>query len=179
MKQKESGAKAAPVRPMARRKVAKAAPEPVPSVDAPPSDVSFTHTFVPYLINHVASLFNSQFKKDLRASGISVMQWRALAVLRESPGLSLRDLSEMTAIDQPTLSRIIDQLNERELIERTSRLSDGRYLTLMLTAEGETTFEKLWALAWRHYRRGTVGLSEAETETLTRLLQKTLASLKQ
>jgi DNA-binding MarR family transcriptional regulator len=153
-----------------------------PDEEAPagllPQEMYFTDRFVPYLINHVASLFNLQFKKDLRMTGMSVMQWRVLAVLRGAPGLSLREISDKTAIDQPTLSRVIDQLDERKLIERAARLSDGRYLALSLTAAGDELFERLWQLAWKHYQRGTHDLTAAESEQLVVLLQKTLASLR-
>jgi DNA-binding MarR family transcriptional regulator len=144
---------------------------------APTDELYFTDRFVPYLINNIASLFNAQFKKDLKKLGISVMQWRTLAVLRGRPGLSLREICAHSSIDQPTLSRIIDQLVERGLIVRGSRLTDGRFLVLSLTDEGDALFERLWDLAWQHYQRGTRDLTPEETNTLIELLQKTQASL--
>ena len=148
------------------------------SAAAPPDAAYFTGQFVPYLINHAASLFNLQFKKDLRKLDISVIQWRVLAVLHGSPGLALREIVEKTAIDQPTLSRVIDQLHERALLERPARESDGRYLSLSLTKEGDALYERLWQLAWKHYQRGTANLTESETDTLISLLRKTISSLK-
>jgi DNA-binding MarR family transcriptional regulator len=145
---------------------------------APPDAAYFTDQFVPYLINHAASLFNLQFRKDLRKLDISVIQWRVLAVLHGAPGLALREIVEKTAIDQPTLSRVIDQLHERELIERSARESDSRYLSLSLTEEGEALYERLWQLAWKHYQRGASNLSAEETNMLVALLQKTISSLK-
>ncbi|MBN3846613.1 MULTISPECIES: MarR family winged helix-turn-helix transcriptional regulator [Burkholderiaceae] len=171
-RKKESGATAAP-----QSTGPHSSQEKTGRADIPPDASYFTDRFVPYLINHAASLFNLQFRKDLRKLDISVMQWRALAVLHGEPGLALREIVAKTAIDQPTLSRVVDQLHERGLIERAARESDSRYLSLSLTASGEDLYQNLWQLAWKHYQRGTSHLTPEETETLMMLLKKTISSL--
>jgi len=151
-----------------------------PSGESMPQDARyFTDRFVPYLINHAASLFNMKFRKDLRKLDISVVQWRVLAVLHGEMGLALREVVAKTAIDQPTLSRVVDQLNERDLIKRAARESDSRYLSLSLTTKGEDLYHALWRLAWKHYQRGTSHMTAEETDMLVTLLRKTIDSLEQ
>jgi len=148
------------------------------TVEQPPWDPTFfTEGFVPYLMNRANTLWDAQFKKDLRELDISVVQWRVIGVLQGAPGIPLRELVQRTGIDQPTLSRILDQLERRELLQRGWRESDSRYLVLNLTPAGEAMFSRLWVLAWKHHRHGTASLTEDEERTLVMLLRKMIGSL--
>ncbi len=142
------------------------------------NDRYFVEQFIPYLLNQTATLFNQKFKRDLKSRDMSVLQWRVLAVLKGAPELSLTVISQQAAIDQPTLSRLVDQMVERKLLERSQSAADARYLAITLTAEGERLFDELWPLAWKHYQRGMHELSEEEAAALTGLLRKVLSSLR-
>ena len=138
----------------------------------------FITEFVPYLINKVANKFNHGFIKDVRASKlITVSQWRVLAVLHARPGLSLNEIVEHVAIDQPSLSRIIDQLTARGLVSRAARQGDARFVSISLTNLGRALFEEIWPLSLKHTRRGLRHLSASEQATLVGLLRKVLAGL--
>jgi DNA-binding MarR family transcriptional regulator len=150
---------------------------PAPAVAAADAGY-FVSDFVPYLLNQTANLYNQAFKREVRSHGISVTQWRVLAVLHARPDLSLNELAGFTAIDQPTLSRVIDQLVDRTLVTSAPRASDGRFLAISLTAAGRALHEEMWPVAWRHYLRGMSGLSEPERLMLATLLKKVLKSLK-
>jgi DNA-binding MarR family transcriptional regulator len=142
------------------------------------NDRYFVEQFIPYLLNQTATLFNQKFKRDLKSRDMSVLQWRVLAVLKGAPEASLTVISQEAAIDQPTLSRLVDQMVERQLLKRSQSTADARFLAISLTPEGEQLFDDLWPLAWKHYQRGMHELSEDETTTLVGLLQKVLSSLR-
>lgn len=142
------------------------------------NDRYFVEQFIPYLLNQTATLFNQKFKRDLKSRDMSVLQWRVLAVLKGAPEASLTVISQQAAIDQPTLSRLVDQMVERQLLTRSQSTADARFLAITLTAEGEALFDELWPLAWKHYQRGMHELSEDEAATLVGLLRKVLSSLR-
>jgi DNA-binding MarR family transcriptional regulator len=142
------------------------------------NDRYFVEQFIPYLLNQTATLFNQKFKRDLKSRDMSVLQWRVLAVLKSAPEASLTVISRQAAIDQPTLSRLVDQMVERQLLKRSQSTADARFLAITLTAEGDRLFDELWPLAWKHYQRGMHELSEEEAATLVGLLQKVLSSLR-
>jgi len=145
---------------------------------APPAGDYFLTDFVPYLVNRVASKFNQDFIKDVRARKlISISQWRVIAVLHARPGLSLNEIVGHVTIDQPTLSRIVDQLIALGLVWRAPRPGDGRFVSISLTPQGLKLFEEIWPLSVLHTRRGTKNLSEREEKTLVTLLRKVLANL--
>jgi DNA-binding MarR family transcriptional regulator len=136
-----------------------------------------TEEFLPYLLNQITNLSNRNFKIALKRSPVNVRQFRVLAVLFRLPGLSLTELVEKTAIDQPTLSRMVDQLSALGLLKRETARNDGRLVRLSLTASGERLIEDLWPVAWKHYRIGVVELTQQEEASLIKLLKRVLDSL--
>ncbi len=163
---------------MARTKRSEKIADPTPAKPGLPDGDYFIRDFIPYLINQVANKFNHGFIKDVKArKTISISQWRVIAVLHARPNSSLNEIVRHLTIDQPTLSRIIDQLVARNLVTRTPRPDDGRFVSISLTPEGLSLFEEMWPLTLKHDRRGTRSLTPAEEKTLASLLQKVLRSL--
>ena len=136
-----------------------------------------TEDFLPYLLNQITNLSNRNFKIALKRSPVNVKQFRVLAVSFRRPGLSLTELVEKTAIDQPTLSRMVDQLSALGLLKRETARNDGRLVSLSLTASGERLIEDLWPIAWKHYRIGVDELTQHEEASLIKLLKRVLNSL--
>ncbi len=146
----------------------------LPTPDRVPEGSYFTDEFLPYLLNKVANRFNRGFSRELRQYNISVSRWRTLAVICSHPGLSLNDIVAHTAIDQTTLSRIVDQLVSDGLVVRAPSDADARVLAIAGTAKGDALFRQLWPVAFKHYRRGVKPLAADEEAMLARLLQKLL-----
>ncbi|MGQ4599054.1 MarR family transcriptional regulator [Nocardia sp. R6R-6] len=136
-----------------------------------------TEDFLPYLLNQTTNVWNHNFTNTIRHSTVNARQWRILAILLRKPGVSLTELVDMTAIDQPTSSRMVDQLNTRGLLKREVAENDARFLCLSLTDEGAAAVEDLWPLAWRQYRRGIGELAPEEEALLITLLKRVLDSL--
>ena len=67
--------------------------------------------FLPYrlsvLSNRVSSAIARQYSDRF---GLSIPEWRVMAVLGGSPGLSARDVAERTAMDKVQVSRALESL---------------------------------------------------------------------
>jgi len=93
--------------------------------------------FLPYLLstasnavsNLVASTYQARF-------GLDIPQWRLVAVLAETQGLTQQELCARTLMDKVTVSRAAHALVTRGLASRSPHLRDGRSHVLVLTAEG-------------------------------------------
>ena len=72
-----------------------------------------------------------------RQFDLSVPQFRALAFLEFFPGATLSDTAEHVGLTLPGMSRLIDGLVERALIERIVSRGDRRRVELTLTATGK------------------------------------------
>jgi DNA-binding MarR family transcriptional regulator len=142
-------------------------------------DRFFVEAFIPYLLNHVVDRYNKQFKQALKSVGLTIPQWRVIAVLNASDGLSFTEIQDLTVIDQPTLSRTVEQMVGRGIVLRTNRPNDARYAVVSLTDKGRKAYETVWPVAWNAFAHGVRGISESAQRQLLATLKQMLANLRE
>lgn len=128
--------------------------------------------FVPYLIYRITSQHNRLLRKRLRRSGINIARWRVLAVLQDNGRMNISQIVERTLIEQPTVSRIVDQLEREGLAFRESCDKDSRFVQVMLTETGEQAFREIHPVATKHQEQGLQGFSKQEIKILIGFLER-------
>lgn len=68
--------------------------------------------------------------------GLNLWQWRVMAVLSEGKPLRASDIVKRTAMDKVAVSRAVNGLENKGLVERDDDPDDGRMQLLNLTDEG-------------------------------------------
>lgn len=134
--------------------------------------------FLPYLLNRISNRLNLDLSEDLREIGMTLPQWRVLAVLKAGDGRNISELTVFTVIEQSTLSRIIDRMEQASLVRRRPGATDARVKEIFITAKGEAAFEQILRVAMRHYRRAVKGLAPAEIENLVATLHQVLENIR-
>ena len=86
---------------------------------------------MPLVMQDLRRTMRSQRSADLR-----VPELRSLAFLRHSPGSNLTDLAEYIGVSLPSMSKLVDALAVRNLIDRQPDPGDRRRVRLFLTEEG-------------------------------------------
>lgn len=76
------------------------------------------------------------FRPGLRKHGVTEQQWRVLRALAHAGPMEVTELAEATFLLAPSLSRILPDLEKRELIARHQVDSDLRRSVVSLEAEG-------------------------------------------
>ena len=71
-----------------------------------------------------------------RTSGLSVPQFRSLVFIGSNPGCGLCSLAEHVGLTCPAMSRLVDGLAARSLVDRRGCLKDRRRVILTLTDAG-------------------------------------------
>src|ERR1700678_896857 len=98
---------------------------------------------VGYLLKRAHSLMLNVIEPMLEKRGFSYIQYVILSWLRDGIAVNPRDFCEKFRHDSGALTRVIDQLAERGLLERARRDRDRRKVELQLTALGRETIEGL------------------------------------
>ena len=78
-----------------------------------------------------------------RAKGLSIQQFRALAVLHRWPGHSLSMLADYLGVSVPTVSRLIDSLVKKKMVNREIPAGDRRVVHLTSTAAGAKLYQQV------------------------------------
>lgn len=108
--------------------------------------------------------------------GLTVPQWRLIAVLAEDGALTQVQLVARTVMDKVTVSRAAQGLVKRRLVARSRNAADGRSHVLALTAEGRGLHAEVAPLALAYEAALIAGLSPADVALLKRLLGRLQAA---
>jgi DNA-binding MarR family transcriptional regulator len=111
----------------------------------------------------------------VREIGVTGPQARLLLLLNRFPGENQSFYAERLEVEPITLCRMVDRLEEAELIERRRDPADRRAWRLHLTAKSRKTIEDLQQRVDSLVDEMLAGLSAAEHAELERLL-KTIGS---
>ena len=127
---------------------------------------------VGYLVKRAHSLMLDAIEPVFEAHGFSFIQYVILAWLRDGVALNPKDFCARYRHDSGALTRVIDQLAERGLLERVRRDRDRRKVELQLTPAGRATVEGLIPLVVEKLNLALAEFSSAEFNELKRLLIK-------
>ena len=76
------------------------------------------------------------FRPGLRSHGVTEQQWRILRALAHSGSMEVTELAEATLLLAPSLSRILPDMEQRQLVSRRQVDSDLRRSILSLEPQG-------------------------------------------
>jgi DNA-binding MarR family transcriptional regulator len=104
-------------------------------------------------------------------------QFWILVALYEHPGLSLGELATQLRMDDPTASRVIFALMNRELVQVRADTEDRRRSRLHLGTPGAALGKELHELATAVRKAIVQGLSLSERKALQASLRKIIVSM--
>jgi DNA-binding MarR family transcriptional regulator len=129
--------------------------------------------FTPYRLsvvtNRVSSAIAQQYSDRFN---LTIPEWRVMAVLGHTPGLSAREVAMRTAMDKVQVSRAVAALLAAKRLTRTAHAMDGRIAHLSLSPKGREIYDKVVPLALALERQFLSVLSPAERKALDGLLEK-------
>ncbi|HEX7114563.1 MAG TPA: MarR family transcriptional regulator [Steroidobacter sp.] len=138
-----------------------------------------TGTSIGYLMKMAYTLLHERLTEAFADREINFMQWIVLMKLREGAELSASELCRALRHDTGAFTRLVDQLEERGLIERERSQTDRRVVRLSLTPAGRKLATGLLPVLVEHLNFALADFSKAEFQELCRLLNKLIGRLKE
>ena len=120
-----------------------------------------------------------KFMPSLKEHGLSPQQWRVIRALQEENGLDISELSERCQLLMPSLSRIIQNLDSRKLVERQSVESDQRRSAIFLTGSGRSLFDLVAPKSIERYNHITEKFGYGKLELLYDLLDELVEKIEE
>ena len=134
--------------------------------------------FLPYRLSTTSNAVSGRIALEYRQRfGLSVPEWRVMAVLGDAGAITQRDLTRLTLMDKVAVNRACKVLEERGLAARQPNTSDGRSHLLELTAEGRAMHGEIMPLALEMERRIFAGFSDEEVELFRSMLGRVRAEV--
>ncbi len=129
--------------------------------------------FLPYQLSITSNAVSGRIAQEYRTRfGLSVPEWRVMAVLGDSGSLTQRELTSRTLMDKVAVNRACKVLEERGLATRTPNEQDGRSHHLELTDNGRDMHSQIMPLAVEMERLVFSNFSDEELSQFRALLDK-------
>jgi DNA-binding MarR family transcriptional regulator len=132
---------------------------------------------VGYLVKRAHSLMLDVMEPVLEEHGFSFVQYVILSWLRDGIAVNPKDICAQFRHNSGALTRVIDQLAERGLLERIRRDRDRRKVELELTPAGREAVEALIPLVVDKLNLALADFSSTEVHEFLRLLLKLSSTL--
>ena len=125
---------------------------------------------IPFLVHRLASRLSSVANERFRAQGINIKVARVLLVLRSNEDATVQQLCEATAIDQSTMSHMLNRLMAKQLITKEREDADNRTVRVALTAKGAKMAATCATVASNYEEKAEATLSPRQVAELRQML---------
>jgi DNA-binding MarR family transcriptional regulator len=126
----------------------------------------------------VAQVFDAQ-DRALAPIGLTARQGLILLSCDLEEASTAAELASLYGLEASSITRLVDRLEKKRLIERTRSRSDRRKSMLRLTARGKTVLQRAVKIAGPIAIATWKGVSEEERKTLAAIVTKVLINLEQ
>ena len=150
-----------------------------PSATAEANDFAL-ESFIPFQLSVLSNIIGEGISHAYRRQhGLSVTEWRVLAIVGRFPGLTASEVMDRGAMDKVAVSRAVKKLLARGLMERSAHSEDRRRMPLTLTrGKGRALFRAVVPRAIAYERALIQALTDRERADFERALGKLLVEAK-
>ena len=129
----------------------------------------------PFAVARVTRRWRKMLDERLKDLGVTQARWSTMVYLdKGGEGLTQRELANLMAIENPTLVRLLDSLEEQGLIERRPCPNDRRARRLHLTGAGRKFMDDLSERAEILREQMLEGISDDDIACTVRVFNKIL-----
>jgi len=147
----------------------------LPTSDQPTRNELILEEFLPYRLARLSTTVSANIARAYdKEFGLSIPEWRVIAILGRFPGLSAVEVAEQTFLDKVAVSRAVTRLIKNGRIDRQFADADRRRSILNLSETGREVHDGVAKLALSFESALLEGLDEQEIDTLNRVMDKLL-----
>ncbi|MCB1746424.1 MAG: MarR family transcriptional regulator [Gammaproteobacteria bacterium] len=127
-----------------------------------------------YLVRRLHASLQRHIERRMQPLDLTAMQWAPLLLLAEGKADTGAELARWMNIDTGAMTRMLDRLEGKGLLERRRCAADRRVVRLILTSEGEAAVARVPAILAEVLNLHLAGFEAAELSTLMGYLHRML-----
>ena len=130
--------------------------------------VSRTHLSL--LLDRANRVVGDRMSRSIGLEGITADHWRVLRHLADETGHPMGEIAERLEMNPPTLTKLIDRMVGKSLVQRAADPEDSRRVLVYATDAGLELLQELQSRVDRHQAALGSLLGERNARQLARLL---------
>ncbi len=128
--------------------------------------------YLSYLLARASHVVASEFHREVRAAGFTLLEWRVLATLSDGRTRKVGELAAIALAQQSTVTKLLGRMEAEGRIARSDGDVDRRQSMVRITREGRAALGTLLARSKRHERAAVARLTAREAASLKSALKK-------
>ena len=132
----------------------------------------FVDSYLGYLLGQANHALYKDFDAQVRARGLSSIEWRVLATLHDGEPLTVSQLAQEVLSKQPTVTKLVQRMADQGWVALHADAADQRRTLVKATAQGRRLVKPLVEAARQHEARVLRSLGATEKAALRKLLEK-------
>ena len=144
-----------------------------------PADIYQPVSYMPeqsmgYLMRRIVGSLSHRIDLALTPSGLTSAQWLPLYKVHRCGSISVAELARDCDMDSGAMTRLLDRLEQKGLLQRTRSEQDRRVVKLALTNAGRESVRSIAPVLSQVQNEHLAGFSHEEWAQLMALLQRIL-----
>ena len=132
--------------------------------------------FLPYRLSVLSHTISTTIAKVYeKRFGVSIPEWRVIAILGRFPGLSAVEVADRTMLDKVAVSRAVTKLIRNGRIDRQFADADRRRSILNLSDDGRKVHDEIAPLALEFEHDLLQGISVEDYDAFNIVIERLLA----
>ena len=132
-----------------------------------------------YLLKRSQRLMQERIEGLFEQQGFTLQQWIVLMYVRDGLAVTIADICRDLHHDSGAMTRLVDQLESRKLIERRRSADDRRVVELSLTDAGSEILDTLVPTAVNALNTALEGFSREEVKMLQSMLRRLISRMEE
>ena len=132
----------------------------------------FVDGYLGYLLGQANHALYKDFDSQVRAAGLSMIEWRVLATLHDSPPLTVSQLALEVLSKQPTVTKLVQRMADQDWLDLLADPMDQRRTLVTVSPAGRKLVKPLLEKARAHEAQMLRALAVPEQAALKKLLAK-------
>ena len=122
------------------------------------------------LLERAGRVVGERLSRSIGREGITSDHWRVLRHLADEAGHTMGEIAERLEMNPPTLTKLIDRMVGKSLVQRAADPEDSRRVLVYVTDAGLALLQELQSKVDRHHAALQTLLGERNARQLERLL---------
>jgi DNA-binding MarR family transcriptional regulator len=133
-------------------------------------DDAFLHNCLFFTVNRLSRAVTKIAEEEFAPTGLSPMYGYLIRLVNSAPGISQKELAEKLYVTPSTLTRFIDKLEGKQLVERKVQ---GKTVLIYLTEKGKQLVEAIRRASASFHRKYEELLGSEASDRLAQDLRHT------
>jgi len=122
------------------------------------------------LLERAGRVVGERLDRAIGLDGVTSDHWRVLRLLADAEGHTMGELAERLQMNPPTLTKLIDRMVGKSLVQRAADFEDSRRVLVYATDAGLALLEELQGKVDQHHAALQALLGDRNARQLERLL---------